>query len=128
MDDLFIRLETTDSHIQSPSVRQQPPRISEKSDDASLQVTRLREDLERLYLVTQALWQMVKTATGATDEQLQERIRQIDAEDGRIDGKNTEVTRPIDCPVCHRRILSGQSFCLYCGAEAEASPFRHHGH
>ena len=58
----------------------------------------------------------------------EEKIRQIDAEDGRSDGKNTEVTRPIDCPVCHRRILSGQSFCLYCGAEAETSPFRHHGH
>ncbi|MBR4171055.1 MAG: hypothetical protein IKR48_05340 [Kiritimatiellae bacterium] len=128
MDPLLIRLETPDSQMQSSTVRQEYSRISEKSDDASLQVTRLREDLERLYLITQALWQMVKTATGATDEQLQEKIRQIDVEDGRSDGKNTEVTRPIDCPVCHRRILSGQTFCLYCGAEAETSPFRHHGH
>ena len=128
MDPLLIRLETPDSQMQSSTMRQEYSRISEKSDDASLQVTRLREDLERLYLITQALWQMVKTATGATDEQLQEKIRQIDAEDGRSDGRNTEVTRPIDCPVCHRRILSGQSFCLYCGAAAEASPFRHHGH
>ena len=128
MDPLLIRLETPDSQMQSSTMRQEYSRISEKSDDASLQVTRLREDLERLYLITQALWQMVKTATGATDEQLQEKIRQIDAEDGRSDGRNTEVTRPIDCPVCHRRILSGQSFCLYCGAAAEAGPFRHHGH
>jgi len=83
----------------------------------------LRFDVEKLFMITQALWTMLKEQHGYTDEQLIDRINQIDLQDGRLDGKVAkEKIRP-DCPSCGRKLIGRRPVCLYCGTEVARNPF-----
>ena len=77
--------------------------------------------LDRLALVTEALWTLLRERAGLTDQQLVERIQEVDLSDGQLDGK---VRRPpVDCPACSRKVSRRNRRCLYCGAELPSLPF-----
>ena len=57
-------------------------------------------DVEKLFMITEALWKMVKEQHGYTDEQ----------------------PKP-PCPQCGRTLMGKHPVCLYCGAVAVRAPF-----
>jgi hypothetical protein len=72
-------------------------------------------------LVSEAVWSLVSEKLGLTQEELLDRVNEIDLSDGRLDGKvRREATK---CSKCQR--VSAQRFraCVYCGHPLEANPF-----
>ena len=62
-----------------------------------------------------AMWSIISEKTGVTEEQLIERVKQIDLMDGAADGK---LKRQIaKCSACGRVMSPRHTKCLYCGAE-----------
>ena len=81
----------------------------------------IAERLDRLALVTEALWSLLKERTDMTDEELLEHIRAVDLSDGVLDGK---VRRGVQaCPGCGRTLSKRNVRCLYCGVEVAQGPF-----
>lgn len=86
----------------------------------------LQCDVEKLFMLTEALWTILKEKHGYTDAELVRRVNEIDLRDGRLDGKVANATAAPDCTHCGRKIIGNRPVCLYCGAEAsptEAEPF-----
>jgi hypothetical protein len=99
-----------------------------KASTARDAVEGLRADVEKLFMLTEALWSFLKTQHGYTDEDLVARLQAIDLQDGRLDGKNaSQIKQPSSCPACSRPVLRRQAAaqCLYCGAELSLRPFTH---
>jgi ribosomal protein S27AE len=80
--------------------------------------TRLRElenRLDKLMLVCLAMWELLMEKGGLSEEELAEKVEEIDLRDGVGDGK---ITRKVaECPQCGRVMSPRHSRCLYCGAE-----------
>jgi hypothetical protein len=84
----------------------------------------LEQRYERMALVTNALWQLLKAHTGLTDADLKKYIEKVDLADGVRDGKVTRSKGAIDCPHCSRRVLKSASVCAWCGGKvASGDPF-----
>jgi hypothetical protein len=72
-------------------------------------------DVEKLFMLTEALWTILKEKHGCTDAELVQRVQEIDLRDGKLDGKVAKVTP--DCHQCGRKLMGKRPVCLYCGAE-----------
>ncbi len=84
----------------------------------------LEQRYERMNLVTNALWQLLKAHTGLTDGDLKKYIEKVDLADGVKDGKITRSQGAIDCPHCSRRVLKSATVCAWCGGKlASGDPF-----
>jgi len=90
--------------------------------EAKTEVEDLRGDVERLLLVTEALWRIARERWECTDADLVQRIQEIDLEDGKLDGRKAP-TPARDCPHCQRKLLKHQPRCFYCGKPVEFQPF-----
>jgi ribosomal protein S27AE len=82
----------------------------------------LSRDIEKLFMITEALWMILKDQHGYTDEQLIEMIYNIDVRDGRLDGKVAKKPNPA-CPECGRVLIGKHPLCLYCGSAVKRDPF-----
>ena len=97
-------------------------------DECDLSTVSMRQDIEKLYMLVEALWLIVKATSGMNDEDLAELVKQIDLQDGKLDGRNSSNAAIRKCANCGRILLRGQSKCAYCGKEFhDAAPFRHNG-
>ena len=93
--------------------------------ESAMSSDKTRKNTERLYLVVQAMWELLKDKAGLTDADLDAKVQEIDMRDGRLDGQDSTQTDPLTCPQCGRTILSGQAQCSWCGTQAEGGPFTH---
>lgn len=75
----------------------------------------LRARLDKLALINMALWSLLKEHTPLTEEDLLERVKEIDLSDGQLDRKLN--TAPQECPECKRKLSQKHQRCLYCGHE-----------
>ncbi len=81
----------------------------------------LTQRIERLALMTEALWTLLSTRFGMSDEELIAVARDLDLSDGRLDGR---VRRAVaECPGCGRTVGKRHRQCLYCGTEVQRAPF-----
>jgi hypothetical protein len=74
----------------------------------------LEQRYERMSLVTNALWQLLKAHTGLTDADLKKYVEKVDLADGVRDGKVTRNKGAMDCPKCSRRVLKSATVCAWC--------------
>ena len=95
--------------------------------ESAMATGNLRKDTERLYLIVQALWELLREKTDLTDEDLQKKVREIDLRDGREDGQDKTQTRPSVCQRCGRALEKGTAVCLWCGASVDNGVFTHIG-
>jgi len=93
--------------------------------ESAMSSDKTRKNTERLYLVVQAMWELLKDKAGLTDADLDAKVQEIDMRDGRRDGQDSTQTAPLTCRQCGRTILSGQAQCSWCGAQVECGPFTH---
>jgi ribosomal protein S27AE len=94
-----------------------------KATDFQERVRGLEDRLDRMLLQNMAMWSLLRDAMGVTDQDLINRVQQLDLADGVADGK---VTRggPTTCPRCQRTFSPRHRRCLYCGQEVSATtPF-----
>lgn len=90
------------------------------------EVNDLRQQVERLVLLNQALWELLQERAGLSEAQFLEKIKEVDLRDGTEDGKITD--RAVRCPDCQRVCNSRHPKCIYCGTEFETELFRAGGH
>lgn len=93
-----------------------------QAERAARAVERFEQRIDRLALLSMALWSLLKEHTDLTEDDLLERVRQIDLTDGKEDGKAKK--RVAKCPKCGRTMSPRHGRCLYCGAEdLDYTPF-----
>ncbi len=81
--------------------------------DARADVAELGARVDRLSLITMALWSLVRDQLGLTEEQLAQRVQDLDLSDGKLDGKiNPQATK---CPKCGKMVSPRHARCWYCG-------------
>ena len=83
----------------------------------------VEERLEKLVLIHMAMWSLMQERTGASEEDLAQRVQEIDLADGVADGKITRTAQK--CAQCGRTISRRHRKCLFCGSEdLTAAPFK----
>lgn len=85
--------------------------------DFSLEIRELRGEIQRLMLLNQAMWELVRSRLQLTDKDLDTKAHEVDMRDGVEDGSITHTA--LKCPTCGRVSSSKHWRCLYCGQEFE---------
>ena len=80
------------------------------------------ERVDRLLLVVAAMWSLLED-TGLTEEQLEQRMQELDESDGVADGKLTPET--VTCANCGAAVPGELPACQFCGTPVpgERDPF-----
>jgi len=76
-------------------------------------IEELQRQVERLIIVNQAVWELLKESNFANEDKLLNKIEEIDLRDGSVDGKISQTIKV--CQRCHRNSNSKRLTCLYCG-------------
>ena len=109
--DFFFGSPSYTDHIQSEIASD---KMSAKADRAANEARELADRLERLQLGCQAMWELIRDRTDLSEADLEAKILEIDARDGRVDGKMT--TQSLTCHACGRPTNSKRERCVMCGA------------
>lgn len=88
-----------------------------RADTVQAQLKRAEQRMDRLALVCMAMWTLLSERTGITEEDLHNRVREIDLADGSLDGKVR--VQPQACPQCKRTLSKRHLRCMYCGRELQ---------
>lgn len=88
---------------------------SKKTSDLKEEVRELSHRLDRLALVSHAMWELLREHTKLTDQDIRAKVRQIDLLDGVRDRKITPQTSV--CSGCGRPLNTKISSCPYCGKD-----------
>ncbi|MFP3914637.1 MAG: hypothetical protein ACLFWM_07155 [Actinomycetota bacterium] len=80
------------------------------------------ERIDRLVLLVEAMWSLLREQ-GFSDEELAERLMELDQADGSLDGRR--VAPPSTCASCGSKVAAGLAACQFCGAAVptDATPF-----
>ncbi|MHC4944659.1 MAG: hypothetical protein ACYTG7_16705 [Planctomycetota bacterium] len=92
-----------------------------KAKDATYSLVDLKGKLNKTLMICEALWSFMHEKLGITEEELYERIRDIDLSDGNLDGKVRR--KPHTCPKCNRVTNCRHPECLYCGEPLDPDLF-----
>jgi hypothetical protein len=95
---------------------------SSSSERTRAEVHLLESEVERLLMITEALWSILQEKFGYDDQELVRRMVMIDMRDGKLDGK-VAATAPGTCPKCNRTLFKHRPRCLYCGEPVAPHPF-----
>ncbi|HUU32157.1 MAG TPA: hypothetical protein VMY69_08675 [Phycisphaerae bacterium] len=104
------------------SARYDRAEAAEAARGARMEVELLRMDVERLLIISEALWRLLREKGGYADEDLVNRMVEIDMRDGALDGKVAKGP-PATCPHCKRTLHKRRPWCLYCGGQVLQDPF-----
>lgn len=113
--------------FQDPEARADATSARGAAREAQTEIRELRDEVERLLMISEALWTVLKQKFGLDDGILAQLINDIDLRDGKLDGRVARDAGPADlCPQCARPILRKRSTCIYCGAQLDqpAQPFQ----
>ena len=97
-------------------------RASQEANQARSETEELKFDVEKLLMITEALWIILREQLGYDEDELIRRVQEIDMRDGRLDGKVKATINP-DCPECGRKLIGKRPKCLYCGVEVKRDLF-----
>lgn len=98
-------------------------RANGKANLAQEEINALNWKVEKLTMITEALWRIVKQSQKLDDGYLKSLVDEIDMQDGKLDGKVAK-TAPSLCPKCTRVLSNKIKKCVYCGAVSNADLFK----
>lgn len=101
IENLRAQQRLTSARVDLHSARQ-----GRRVDDAA-------DDVMRLVLILQAMFELMGERLGITQEELMARIHEIDGRDGTVDGRVTPAPR--DCPACQTKVPVDRETCQFCG-------------
>src|SRR5262249_48558734 len=93
---------------------------SRAKDEIASYKNRIRDlefSLNRMALMSQAVWELVSGRLGIPESELLARVSEIDLRDGVADGRMTAQVG--NCPACSRPVNTKRARCIYCGAAVE---------
>ncbi|MGI6137949.1 MAG: hypothetical protein ACOYI9_02855 [Candidatus Hydrogenedentales bacterium] len=112
-------------NVPEPSVTSIPGGIVSPPTPATHKVKKqtrdLIDELERMTLLNQAMWELIRDRLNLSDEDLERKVQEVDMRDGKRDGKMS--VHPLRCPQCGRISNSRLKKCLYCGLEFKGDIF-----
>lgn len=82
---------------------------------ATDEARRMQAQLDHLSMVNMALWSIVRERLNLSDDDLAERVKEIDLSDGNLDGRIAGGTK--QCGNCGRTMATRHARCIYCGGE-----------
>ncbi len=89
---------------------------------AQTNVELLTHDIDRLLLITEAMWTLMKQQHGYAEDVLIKLIEEIDSRKAIVNGMNVKDP-PQACPNCGRPNAAKRLFCIYCGKPIAGNPF-----
>jgi hypothetical protein len=104
-------------HI-SPSESMAKDRVRETqvlAQQASSENQKLKDDLHHLTIILEAVWDLLKSKTGASDEELRKQIIEVEFEKAKA---HTSMT--VKCKNCSRPVSIKTKTCLFCGEKLDS--------
>ena len=92
--------------------------VSSRSKENALELDELKARVDRLYVVNQALWSLLKQKTGITDEQLQKEIEKLE----HAEAKPANTSTALVCKDCKKTVSRRHKVCIYCGGADLVEP------
>ena len=89
---------------------------------ASTSVEFTRHDIERLLLITEAMWMFMKKEHGYTDDALTRMVTDIEIKRGATNATPAKDL-PVTCPACGRVNTASRQFCIFCGKQMAGNLF-----
>lgn len=83
------------------------------ADEAKRIMDRLELKVESLILTCRALFEILQDRGELSEQELAEKMREIDLRDGTSDGRITPKSK--SCSDCGRKSVADRNKCLYCG-------------
>lgn len=80
------------------------------ANEAKSEADLLKHDIDRLMMITEALWTFLKKEHGYSDDKL---VQAVGAIDLRHSGADKDAQEK--CPTCGRMVSAHRRLCLYCG-------------
>ena len=90
--------------------------------EAEAKADLLSHDIDRLLMITEAMWTLMKKQHGYTDDTLTGLIEEIDHRKVIVDGVISKDP-PEPCPNCGKINLARRMSCIYCGKPILTHPF-----
>jgi hypothetical protein len=93
---------------------------SRAKDEVATYKNRIRDlefSLNRMALVSQAMWELLSSRLGIAESELLARMSEIDLRDGVADGRMT--AKVTNCSDCGRPVNTKRARCIYCGTAIE---------
>jgi hypothetical protein len=84
-------------------------------DEVLMHVGHLEQQISRLQLTCQAMWEVLRDHTGVGEEHVLLKMEEIDLRDGKADGKISPAVTV--CAACDRPVNTRHKQCMYCGAQ-----------
>ena len=106
-DDIYFQSRLND-------ISQRHSDVKSESTSLAYEIKQLRRLVSKMALANQALYEILQTKTGITDEELRLKIREIDKRDGIEDG--SLKAKPLTCPKCGTTVTAGSLSCYNCQA------------
>ncbi len=104
------------------NAKAQAAAASKKAVDLKAEVRELRRIVNKLMLVTQALWEIIAKTNQLDNKLLIKKVNEVDLRDGKLDGKLKRAVKK--CASCGRTLHREHSKCLYCGSQnLQTGPF-----
>lgn len=89
-------------------------RAQAKAERYADSIQEVQRHMDRLSLACQAMWELLRECSNLTEQHIEDKIREIDLRDGRLDNKmNMQL---FDCQACGKPTNSQRTICVMCGA------------
>ena len=112
LDGAWSGMQELSEHYENATASARADMQGRKSN-ASLQQLEVRMD--KLVLVCRSLWELVRDNTSLTEDDLMNKVLELDLRDGVADGKMQQGVQK--CVHCGRTLSPRHARCLYCGRE-----------
>lgn len=93
-------------------------RASNRTASFESRLSRVEDRVDSLALACQAMWELLGEHLSHPSELLQQKMQEIDARDGKVDGKMGRMMT--HCPKCRRPLHARHRNCMYCGEEVRS--------
>jgi hypothetical protein len=120
MEDLFIDIY---QGRQIASAKADAGRAIDSLGNLKDEIAFLNKKICKLALINAALWELLREKVSLTDDDLKNRIHEIDARDGNVDGKIGSQKRL--CVKCQKVLHVKHDKCLYCGHDNKSGDIFH---
>jgi hypothetical protein len=75
----------------------------------------LESQVNRLLLINAALYDVIKVKLGVTDEDISNRIKELNEKSSLFEPINDQLVRK--CKKCGKNLIQRRSLCVYCGTD-----------
>ncbi len=110
--DLYQHRQIKNAHR---SVGQVADEVRHQREATRDEIQALHERIDRLTLTCEAMWSLLASSGGFSEDDLIRAITELDGEDGNVDGRRTRGPQPCSCGAMVNHRLTA---CQFCGEPA----------